>query len=57
MKILRSNLIKIRPFLVAELVELSENEDPLFRTITVDLNGGMLHDVIQGLKEIPEVIF
>lgn len=57
MKILRSNLIKIRPFLVAEMIELSENEDPRFRTITVDLHGGMLHDVIQALKEIPEVIF
>lgn len=57
MKILRTDLDKIRPFLVAEMIELSENEDPRFRTITVDLHGGMLHDVNQGLKEIPEVIF
>ena len=57
MKILKSNLIKIRQFLIAEVVELSDNEDPMYRTITVDLHGGMLQDVIQGLKEIPEVIF
>ena len=57
MKISRTDLYKIRPFLVAEMIELSENEDPRFRTITVDLHGGMLHDVIQALKEIPEVIF
>ncbi len=57
MKISRTDLDKIRPFLVAEMIELSENEDPRFRTITVDLHGGMRHDVIQALKEIPEVIF
>lgn len=57
MKISRTDLVKIRPFLVAEVIELGENEDPKFRTITVDLQGGMLHDVIQALKEIPEVIF
>lgn len=57
MKISRTDLDKIRPFLVAEMIELGENEDPMFRTITVDLHGGMLHDVIQALKEIPGVIF
>ena len=57
MKILKSNLIKIRQFLIAEVIELADNEDPMYRTITVELQGGMLQDVIQGLKEIPEVIF